>query len=181
MSWEDNVRKVVPYVPGEQPKDKNVIKLNTNECPYAPSPMVLSAIKAYDGTDLRKYPDTDATALVDELAKTYHLNKEQIFVGIGSDDVLSLAFLTFFNSKKPILFPDITYSFYDVWADLYLGSLICSKLVACFSNSFISLMVFLIFSSFSNISSIFLYSLYKLEFSMELYNFSKLLSIYFTC
>lgn len=119
MSWDVNVRKVVPYVPGEQPKSKDVIKLNTNECPYAPSPMVLEAIKTYDGSDLRKYPDTDATALVDELARTYHLNKEQIFVGIGSDDVLSLSFLTFFNSDKPILFPDITYSFYDVWADLY--------------------------------------------------------------
>jgi len=119
MSWEDNVRKVVPYIPGEQPKSNDVIKLNTNECPYPPSPKVIEAIKAYDGTDLRKYPDTEATALVDEISKTYHLDKDQIFVGIGSDDVLGLAFLTFFNSGKPVLFPDITYSFYDVWADLY--------------------------------------------------------------
>lgn len=119
MSWENSVRKVVPYVPGEQPKSNNVIKLNTNECPYPPSPMVVEAINKYDGTELRKYPDTEATDLVEELAKTYGVNKNQIFVGIGSDDVLSLAFLTFFNSDKPVLFPDITYSFYDVWADLY--------------------------------------------------------------
>ncbi len=119
MSWENNIRKVVPYVPGEQPKTDNVIKLNTNECPYPPSPRVLEAINSYDGAGLRKYPDTEAGLLVDELAKTYHLNKEQIFVGIGSDDVLALAFLTYFNSGKPVLFPDITYSFYDVWADLY--------------------------------------------------------------
>lgn len=119
MSWEENVRKVVPYVPGEQPKSNDVIKLNTNECPYPPSPMVLEAIKNFDGTHLRKYPDTEATELVDELVKTYHLNKEQIFVGIGSDDVLALAFMAYFNSEKPIIFPDITYSFYDVWADMY--------------------------------------------------------------
>lgn len=119
MNWENNVRKVVPYVPGEQPKNNDVIKLNTNECPYPPSPMVTEAINKYNGNDLRKYPDTEATELVDMLSKTYGLKNDQIFVGIGSDDVLSLAFLTFFNSEKPILFPDITYSFYDVWADLY--------------------------------------------------------------
>lgn len=119
MSWEDNVRKVVPYVPGEQPKDKNVIKLNTNECPYPPSPMVRKALDELDADELRKYPDTEAGLLVHELSKTYGLPKENIFVGIGSDDVLALSFLTYFNSDKPILFPDITYSFYDVWADLY--------------------------------------------------------------
>lgn len=119
MSWEANVRKVVPYVPGEQPKNKDVIKLNTNECPYPPSPMVAEAIKAFDSKELRKYPDTQATELVEELSRTYNLNKDQIFVGIGSDDVLALAFLTFFNSGKPVLFPNITYSFYDVWAELY--------------------------------------------------------------
>jgi len=119
MSWEDNVRKVVPYVPGEQPKTSDVIKLNTNECPYPPSPKVIEIINNYDGTNLRKYPDTEATDLVVELANTYHLKKEQVFVGIGSDDVLAQAFLTFFNSEKPVLFPDITYSFYDVWADLF--------------------------------------------------------------
>ena len=119
MSWEDNIRKVVPYVPGEQPKERNVIKLNTNECPYPPSPMVAEAIRNTEADLLRKYPDTQATELVEELSNTYHLPKENIFVGIGSDDVLALCFLTYFNSEKKILFPDITYSFYDVWADLY--------------------------------------------------------------
>lgn len=119
MNWEVNVRKVVPYVPGEQPQQKDIIKLNTNECPYPPSPMVQKVINEFDAEVLRKYPDTNATALVDELAKTYHLSQDEIFVGIGSDDVLALAFMTFFNSQKPILFPDITYSFYDVWADLF--------------------------------------------------------------
>lgn len=119
MSWEENIRKVVPYVPGEQPKDKNIIKLNTNECPYPPSPLVRKALNELDTDDLRKYPDTQATLLVHELSKTYGLKEENIFVGIGSDDVLALSFLTYFNSEKPILFPDITYSFYDVWAELY--------------------------------------------------------------
>lgn len=118
-NWEENVRKVVPYVPGEQPKNNNVIKLNTNENPYPPSPLVAKAIKDYDAGLLRKYPDTAATELVEELSKTYGLKAENIFVGIGSDDVLSLAFLTYFNSDKPVIFPDITYSFYDVWANLY--------------------------------------------------------------
>ena len=118
-NWEENVRKVVPYVPGEQPKNNNVIKLNTNENPYPPSPLVAQAIKDYDADLLRKYPDPASSALVDELAKAYSLKAENIFAGIGSDDVLSLAFLTFFNSGKPVIFPDITYSFYDVWADLY--------------------------------------------------------------
>ena len=119
MSWEENIRKVVPYIPGEQPKSNKVIKLNTNESPYPPSPLVAKAIKDYDPDGLRKYPDTEATELVQELADTYKLPKDRIFVGIGSDDVLALSFLTFFNSKKPVIFPDITYSFYDVWADLY--------------------------------------------------------------
>lgn len=125
MSWENNVRKVVPYIAGEQPKG-TVIKLNTNEFPYPPSPMV--ATKLYDMAQdeidgstsmLRKYPDMDATSLVDAISKVYDVPFEKIFVGIGSDDVLAMCFLTFFNSEKPILFPDITYSFYDVWANLY--------------------------------------------------------------
>jgi len=119
MSWEDNIRKVVPYVPGEQPQNTDVIKLNTNESPYPPSPLVKEAVMGYNTDLLRKYPDTQMKEIVDELSKNYGLNKEQIFVGIGSDDVLALAFLTYFNSDKPVFFPDITYSFYDVWADLY--------------------------------------------------------------
>ena len=119
MSWEDNVRKVVPYTPGEQPKVKNIIKINTNENPYPPAPAVQEALKNMDVDQFRKYPDPTCDVLVEALADFYKVDKEKIFVGVGSDDVLSMAFLTFFNSDKPILFPDITYSFYDVWADLY--------------------------------------------------------------
>lgn len=119
MSWEKYVRRVEPYVPGEQPKSRRVIKLNTNECPYPPSPKVKRALRKIDNRKLRLYPDPQAEELVETLAKYHDVKKEQVFVGVGSDDVLAMAFLTFFNSKKPILFPDITYSFYDVWADLY--------------------------------------------------------------
>lgn len=119
MSWENNVRKVVPYVAGEQPKNKNVIKLNTNECPYPPAPGVEAVLNHFDYDVLRKYPDPDVADLRSVLAARYKVPTEQVFVGVGSDDVLAMAFLTFFNSDKPILFPDITYSFYDVWADLY--------------------------------------------------------------
>ena len=118
MSWEDNVKRVVPYVPGEQPKSK-VIKLNTNENPYPPSPKVKEVLNNYDIDELRLYPDVNAGELGMALAKYYGLNSNQVFVGVGSDDVLAVAFMTFFNSNKEILFPDITYSFYDVWADLY--------------------------------------------------------------
>ena len=115
-AWENNVRKVVPYVPGEQPKDKNIIKLNTNENPYGPSPRVLR--KQIEIENLRLYPDPAATQLVDALAAYHHVNRDQVFVGVGSDDVLAMAFMTFFNTDKAIVFPDITYSFYDVWADM---------------------------------------------------------------
>lgn len=116
-SWSDNIRKVEPYVPGEQPKDENVIKLNTNENPYGPSPRVREIEQNADM--LRLYPDPAASMLVDELAKYHGVGSDQVFVGVGSDDVLAMSFLTFFNSDKPILFPDITYSFYDVWAELF--------------------------------------------------------------
>ncbi|MBO5166279.1 MAG: histidinol-phosphate transaminase [Lachnospiraceae bacterium] len=119
MSWENNIRKVVPYVPGEQPVRKDIIKLNTNENPYPPTPGVEKLLQDFDWDALRLYPDTKATVLVEELAARYQIKPSNIFVGVGSDDVLAMAFLTFFNSEKPILFPDITYSFYDVWADLY--------------------------------------------------------------
>lgn len=119
MSWEKYVRRVEPYVPGEQPKSRRIIKLNTNECPYPPSPKVKKALRKIDNRKLRLYPDPQAEELVKTLADYFDVKREQVFVGVGSDDVLAMAFLTFFNSKKPILFPDITYSFYDVWADLY--------------------------------------------------------------
>ncbi len=118
MNWEEYVRKVVPYVPGEQPKRKDIIKLNTNENPYPPAPGVKRAYEAFELGQLRKYPDPSAEKLVGAIADFYGLKKEQVFVGVGSDDVLAMIFMTFFNSKVPVLFPDITYSFYDVWADM---------------------------------------------------------------
>ena len=119
MSWEANVRKVVPYVPGEQPKAEKLIKLNTNECPYPPSPKVMEAMKNISIDKMRLYPDPAVTDLRQALADYYKVTVEQVFVGVGSDDVIANAFMTFFNSEKPILFPDITYSFYDVWAELF--------------------------------------------------------------
>lgn len=120
MKWEDNIRKAEPYVPGEQPQKKGIIKLNTNECPYPPSPMVEEKMHKIAYQDLRLYPEfPEKTQLNAELARYHQVKEDQIFIGVGSDDVLSMAFLAFFNSKKPILFPDITYSFYDVWAEIY--------------------------------------------------------------
>ena len=117
--WERNVRRVEPYVPGEQPKESNVIKLNTNENPYPPAPGVRAAIEAVEPDTYRLYPDPDATVLTEALADAYGVSPEQVFVGVGSDDVLAMCFLTFFNGEKPVLFPDITYSFYDVWTELF--------------------------------------------------------------
>lgn len=119
MQWEENVRKVVPYTAGEQPNKQKIIKLNTNECPYPPAPGVAKLAEQLDCDALRRYPDPDTSSLVNVLAEYYGVKPEQVFVGVGSDDVISMAFLTFFNSDKPILFPDVTYSFYDVWAELY--------------------------------------------------------------
>lgn len=118
-AWEKNIRRVEPYIPGEQPKGRNIVKLNTNENPYPPAPGIETAIKKFDNDSLRLYPDPDSKVLVDELANYYNVNSENIFVGVGSDDVIAIAFMTFFNSPKPILFPDISYSFYSVWADLF--------------------------------------------------------------
>ncbi|MDO4336975.1 MAG: histidinol-phosphate transaminase [Eubacteriales bacterium] len=118
-TWEENIRKVVPYTPGEQPNQPDMIKLNTNENPYPPAPGVERALKEMSADTLRLYPDPTAGILVEAIAEAYHVEKDQVFVGVGSDDVLAMCFLTFFNGKKPILFPDITYSFYDVWAELF--------------------------------------------------------------
>ena len=117
--WEANIRRVVPYVPGEQPGGSRLIKLNTNENPYPPAHGVCRALREMDPEAFRKYPDPSASCLVEALAERYQVERERIFVGVGSDDVLGMAFLTFFNSKKPVLFPDISYSFYPVWADLF--------------------------------------------------------------
>ncbi len=118
-NWENAVRKVEPYVPGEQPKESDVVKLNTNENPYPPCPEVKELLNDFDISKMRLYPAPDAEILVDSIAQRYGLKSSQIFVGVGSDDVLAMAFMTFFNSKEPVFFPDITYSFYDVWADVY--------------------------------------------------------------
>ncbi len=117
--WEENIRKVSPYVPGEQPQTGDVIKLNTNENPYPPSPGVYEAYCAVDFGRFGLYPDPVSGDLVRALEKYYGLREGQVFVGVGSDDVLSIAFQTFFNSDRPILFPDVTYSFYPVWAAMY--------------------------------------------------------------
>lgn len=125
--FEKNIRKVEPYVPGEQPQ-KKVIKLNTNENPYPPAPKVSDVLETMDTDRLRLYPDPEAKMLVRELARYYQVEENQVFVGVGSDDVLAMCFLTFFNSEKPIYFPDITYSFYKVWAELYRIPYECKKL-----------------------------------------------------
>ena len=118
-NWEKNIRKVVPYVPGDQPKVSGIIKLNTNENPYPPSPRVKQMMERIEYENLRLYPDPTCSVLVKALADYYNVSEDMVFVGVGSDDVIAMAFMTFFNSDKPILFPDITYSFYDVWADLF--------------------------------------------------------------
>lgn len=116
--WEENIRKVIPYTPGEQPKKDKMIKLNTNENPYPPAPGVMRALEEFDAQKLRMYPDPAVSDLVQAIADFYGVEASEVFVGVGSDDVLAMIFMTFFNSTKPILFPDITYSFYDVWADM---------------------------------------------------------------
>lgn len=122
-----NIRQVEPYVPGEQPQEQ-VVKLNTNENPYPPSPAVKKALDTLDTDASRLYPDPASSVLVKALAEQYQVGEDQVFVGVGSDDVLSLCFLTFFDSDKPVLFPDITYSFYKVWAQLYRIPYECPKL-----------------------------------------------------
>lgn len=120
--WMKNVRKVEPYVPGEQPLEKDIIKLNTNENPYPPSPLVMKAagdLSESGADELRKYPDPNISKLVQTLSAYHGVWPENVFAGVGSDDVLSVAFQTFFNSDKPVLFPDVTYSFYPVWCELY--------------------------------------------------------------
>jgi len=115
----DKANKIVPYVPGEQPKEGNFIKLNTNENPYSPSENVKNAIKNINYDLLRLYPDPESSELREEYAKMFSLKSENIFVGNGSDEVLATAFQTFFMDKDDVLIPDITYSFYPVYCDLY--------------------------------------------------------------
>ncbi|MBM6884662.1 histidinol-phosphate transaminase [Pseudoflavonifractor phocaeensis] len=117
--WSKRARDLVPYTPGEQPRQRNWIKLNTNENPYPPSQKALAAIRAAAGETLRLYPDPECTSLREALAATFDLKPAQVFVGNGSDEVLALCFQAFFDPERTILFPDVTYSFYPVFADLY--------------------------------------------------------------
>lgn len=118
MSWRDNLIKIEPYVAGEQPNKTDFIKLNANENPYPPSPAVLKAIEGFNAEGLKKYPDADAKPLAAAIAERVGLSRENVFVGNGSDDVLALCFRAFFNSDKPVIYPDITYSFYPVWCEM---------------------------------------------------------------
>lgn len=116
--WTDLARRLTPYVPGEQRGGANIVKLNTNENPYPPSPAVLNAIREVSGDTLRRYPDPDATALRESIAEYHGVQTEQVFVGNGSDEILAMAFMAFFTGDKPLQYPDISYSFYPVYCDL---------------------------------------------------------------
>lgn len=117
--WSPVVHTLRPYVPGEQPAMGTVVKLNTNENPYGPSPRVLAALSAEIGDGLRLYPDPGATRLRDALARRHGLDREEIFVGNGSDEVLAHSFQALLRHEAPLLFPDITYSFYPTYCRLY--------------------------------------------------------------
>src|SRR5690349_23007149 len=117
--WSDVVHKLTPYVPGEQPKLDNLVKLNTNENPYGPSPKVIEALKLEAADSLRLYPDPNSDALKAAIAETHNLKPSQVFVGNGSDEVLAHVFQALLKHDQPLLFPDITYSFYPVYCGLY--------------------------------------------------------------
>lgn len=117
--WSQGIAQLSPYIPGEQPKQDNLVKLNTNENPYPPSPQVIAALQAAIGDSLRLYPDPESTDLKQTLADYFHLQPQQVFVGNGSDEVLAHVFLGLLKQEKPILFPDVTYSFYPVYSQLY--------------------------------------------------------------
>ncbi len=117
--WSDVVAGLTPYVPGEQPKLAKLVKLNTNESPYGPSPRALAALRAEVGDTLRLYPDPDCASLRQSIATFYALKPAQVFVSNGSDEVLAHIFLALLKHRQPVLFPDITYSFYPVYCGLY--------------------------------------------------------------
>jgi len=117
--WSQIIRELKPYVPGEQPGENNIIKLNTNENPYPPSPRVIDAIENATDSSLRRYPDPNCDELKQVLADYYAVNRKNVFVGNGSDEVLALSFISFFKQSQPILFPDISYSFYEVYCGLF--------------------------------------------------------------
>jgi len=117
--WSPGVDQLSPYVPGEQPKVSDLVKLNTNESPDPPSPKVLEAIRQASDDGLRLYPDPSSSTLVEALASYHGVDRSQVFVGNGSDEVLAHAFYAFFRQPQPLLLPDISYSFYPVYAGLY--------------------------------------------------------------
>ncbi len=117
--WSRRIRDAVPYVPGEQPRGRTFIKLNTNECPYPPSPRVLEAIRAAANDSLRLYPDPECLELRRTIARRYRLSENQVFVGNGSDEVLAFAFQAFFEEEQEIVFPEVTYSFYPVYTNYF--------------------------------------------------------------
>ena len=117
--WSQTARALSPYVPGEQPRIANLVKLNTNESPFGPSPRALEAMRAAATDTMRLYPDPEATELREALAAHHGVKPEQAFVGNGSDEVLAHAFVALLKQSKPLLFPDVTYSFYPVWAQLF--------------------------------------------------------------
>ncbi len=117
--WSRRIRDIVPYTPGEQPKDRQFIKLNTNECPYPPSPAAIGAIRAAAGDSLRLYPDPECSALRAAIAEREGLSPAQVFCGNGSDELLAFAFQAFFDPDREVVFPKITYSFYPVYTDFF--------------------------------------------------------------
>lgn len=117
--WTENLRKIEPYVPGEQSSEKDIVKINANENPYPPSPKVVEAIHNFSTSALRFYPNANATPLKQAIAGYYDVDIKNVFLGNGSDDVIAIAFQALFNSELPIVYPDLTYSFYPVWCSLF--------------------------------------------------------------
>lgn len=117
--WTKNLRDIDPYVPGEQSSEKDIVKINANENPYPPSPKVFEAIEKFNASSLRFYPNANATPLKQTLADYYNVDIKNVFLGNGSDDVIAIAFQSLFNSDLPIVYPDLTYSFYPVWCSLF--------------------------------------------------------------
>ena len=117
--WSRRIRDAVPYIPGEQPRGRTFIKLNTNECPYPPSPRALEAIRGAANESLRLYPDPECLELRQTIARRYGLSENQVFVGNGSDEVLAFSFQAFFDPDREIVFPQVSYSFYPVYTDYF--------------------------------------------------------------
>lgn len=117
--WMKNLRDIEPYVPGEQSSEKDIVKINANENPYPPSPKAIETIRNFNAASLRFYPNANATPLKQAIADYYHVDIQNVFLGNGSDDVIATAFQALFNSDLPVVYPDLTYSFYPVWCLLF--------------------------------------------------------------